>query len=1187
MIGDYSVLEKSMNGVKTLSDGISTISNGIATHENIIYNDYIKSEDEKTEILNDTINTENINAENIFGSTINSGDLTSNTLNCNYLYVNDLNNPLQDVMEVNGLTKKLTMYSNSDFRDTVNIINANMVQTQGGTIQQTGTNFNTLKDTKINGFIEVGSNIVQTGGSSTLKDVTCDNITMNSNKGITQSGTSSNTFGSTSITNLTITNSVIFPSQIEMAGTTTTDDIIMNNDSVITQDITVSTNKFNKFRYTKTLDLDVDGNITQTKANASATLKNTIIQGSTTLQGDIEQTAGFTKLNTIECNNITLRENNGLNISGTGKINQIGTGENIMNAISLNNNQNITFNGSGIISQPLNGTNILSHFRGAGFGIIAGRNNTTFSHTQNIQNNNGLQFQYNRDNSSFYSYLLNNRVGSGGGFRFQRYNGGVYVDEPLIIDDNITMNKNLNIVGGSITASSATLGIISQDELNCLDNCNLNIITKFNTLDNQIASLQTTASGVSSNTTGITYNSNTDTTTIDNNLLIPSGKILTLGTTNVNSFITDTNTFITAATNTLQGIVYTSGNDTTAINNNVSITGNLLVQGLDVKAEIDALETSFTTGTLTSTSLTTGTLNVTNQINMTNSVRNSRNINNIGNLNFCDVGAATDINSLAIGINGANAIYNNIRNGGQNQFLGTNADGNRYNNRFIIVPDATAGTYNSTTQFNDVLIASAGLNATHKALNICAQSTTANGVRIAASRTTMTGGSNNFYVDSTGGSILTTQTGVTTINSTGAVSITSTGGNVNITSGANNSVLINSYNTGTEFLKLSNTQFCSEGYTVTRYLDSTGNTNVLAFDVTVNPRFKKQINLSIPLSFGRIFRIDEPVTNATINESVLVVSSVLKNNVAFSNSNAFSSNYSVTLQANQPGTFEYEYHFYAGNINFTLTPTFDSTTTVYKILFSYMGSHTWTTNTMLGFTSLNTYIRLNTSQTSVFINRLSTLPVWTGIPAFVAYSNTASYYVDPAPSTNNFLSINQLLVVNRILTSDVSCNNVTATGSITATGNITTNGSITATGTITTSSMSVNNITSRLQSAVVNPNTYTPGFIITSSLSGYFLNNMCPLLASCKVLASDDDGFIVYPGYKLVIYRYANYIILPGNRPWAGADDFSSQTRTIDNTTGTTPVIFGSSNDLYGGANQVQSCRLYYGSTELTLNYIS
>ena len=1164
MIGDYSVLEKSMNGVKTLSDGISTISNGIATHENVIYTEYIKSEDEKTEILNDTINTENINAENIYGSTINSGDLTSNTLNCNYLYVNDLNNPLQDVMEVNGFTKKLIMYSTSEFRDTVNVINANMVQTQGGTIQQTGTNFNTLKDTKINGFIEVGSNIVQTGGSSTFRDVTCDNITMNANKGITQSGSSSNTFGPTSITNLTITNSVIFPSQIEIAGTTTTDDIIMNNDSVITQDITVSTNKFNKLRYTKTLDLDIDGNITQTKANATATFKNTIIEGTSTLQGDIEQTAGFTKLNTIECNNITLRENNDLNLSGTGKINQVGTGENTMNAITLNNNQNLTFNGSGIISQPLNGTNILSHFRGAGFGIIAGRNNTTFSHTQNIQNNNGLQFQYNRDNSTFYSYLLNNRVGSGGGFRFQRYNAGVYVDEPLVIDDNITMNKNLNVAGGSISASSATLGSISQDELNCLDNCNLNIITKFNTLDSQIASLQTTSSGISSNTTGITYTSNTDTTTIDNNLLIPSGKTLTLGTTNVNSFITDTNTFINAVMNTLQGIVYTSGNDTTTINNNVSISGNLLVQGLDVKAEIDALETSFTTGTLTSTSLTTGTLNVTNLINMTNTARNSRNINNIGNLNFCDVADTVDTNALRINISGNQAFYNNLKAFSHHVFLGINTNGINYGNRLLVVPDASTGNYNSTTQLSDVLIVSAGSNlANTRNLNICTHSSTANGIRItgtsaSATRTTMTAGNSIMFVDNTAGASLTT-----------------TAGNITISSGTN-SVLINNYNINTEFLKLSNTQFCSEGYTVTRYLDATGNTDVLAFDITVNPRFKKQIDLSIPLSFDRIFQIQEVVTTATVNESMVISSSVLKNNNAWStNSNVFSSNYSVTLQTNQPGNFAYEYHFYCGNINFSFRPDFDSTTSVYKIRFSYAGTYTWSTDTMLGFTPNSTFIRLNTSMTTFFINRSSTIPLFYGIPTSIPYSNTSSYYVDTAPSTTNFMSINQRLIVNNIFTSDISCN------AITATGNIVTNGNITA------NNMSVNNITTRLQSPAVNPYTYTPAFIITSNINGYFLDNMLPILASCKALASDDDGFVVYPGYKLVIYRYASYIILSGNRPWAGADDFSSQTRTIDNTTGTTPVLYSSANDLYGSVNQVQSCRLYYGSTEITLNYLS
>jgi hypothetical protein len=161
--------------------------------------------------------------------------------------------------------------SQSEFRDVVSIIDKNMSQTQGGTIQQTGTNFNILKDTKINGFIEVGSNITQTGGSTVLKDMTCDNITMNSNKGISQSGTGvSNSLGTSTITNLTITGTVTFPSSVEIPGTTTSDDIVMNGNSVITQDTTVSTTKFNKFRYTKTLALDCGGNLSMTEAGTSS-----------------------------------------------------------------------------------------------------------------------------------------------------------------------------------------------------------------------------------------------------------------------------------------------------------------------------------------------------------------------------------------------------------------------------------------------------------------------------------------------------------------------------------------------------------------------------------------------------------------------------------------------------------------------------------------------------------------------------------------------------------------------------------------------------------------------------------------------------------------------------------------------------------------------------------------------------
>ena len=46
------------------------------------------------------------------------------------------------------------------------------------------------------------------------------------------------------------------------------------------------------------------------------------------------------------------------------------------------------------------------------------------------------------------------------------------------------------------------------------------------------------------------------------------------------------------------GFTYTSAGDTTTINNNVIVTGNLSVQGLNIKDRLDGLNTSITTGTL-------------------------------------------------------------------------------------------------------------------------------------------------------------------------------------------------------------------------------------------------------------------------------------------------------------------------------------------------------------------------------------------------------------------------------------------------------------------------------------------------------------------------------------------------------------------------------------------------------------
>ena len=1166
MFGYTSIYDKSMNGVKTLSDGISIISDGIAQHENIIYNEFIKSEDGQTQLTNNEIYTFNVTCENVYADNLVGDFMTAREVTAKKIKVVD--NDGNEIFIGDGVNNKFTFNGLSDYYEPLTVINTVLNQTQGGYIYQTGTNYNRFKDSKINGYLEVGSNLTQTGGSTTLKDLTVDNINMNTNKGITQSGSGvSNTLGTSTITNLTITGSITFPSEVEIPGTTTSDDIIMNGSSVITQDTTVSTNKFNKLRYTKTLDLDIDGNLTQTKAGATATLKDTTIQGSTTLQGDIEQTAGFTKLNTIECNNITLRENNSLNISGTGIINQSGTGENVMNAIILNNNQNITFNGTGIISQPLNGTNILSHFRTAGFGIIAGRNNSTYTHYQNIQNNNGLQFQYNRDNSTFYSYFLSNRVGAGGGFRFQRYNGGVYVDEPLVIDDNITFNKDVNIVGKSISASSATLGIISQSELNCLDNCNINILTKFNNLDSQIASLQTTTGGVSTATTGISYNAGNDTTTIDNNLIVSSGKSLTLGSTNVNSFITDTNTFITAATNTLQGIVYTSNNDTTTINNNVSVTGNLLIQGLDVKAEIDALETSFTTGTLTTTTLTAGTLNITNQINMTNPIRNSRNINNIGFLKFCDYSASSDIESLRISVDNTNVYYNNIRNGGVHQFLGRNLSGIDNVNRLIILPDAGNGSYNPTTQNNDIVLTSVGSVINTRNLNLVSHSSTANGVRIEPTKTTMTGGTNTIETSSSG------------------INIIGNNGNINITSNNNNKVIINSYDYNEETSKVSNVQLCNSVYSISQASSTTSNNNVLAYTITTNPRMKKKIIVSVPMSLSRSFRVNNTVIQwATVNESFKVSVNVFKNGVLHSTFNSTNTlNNTISLFTNQASTtFTYTYNYYCGSIIVSFTPDYNPTSNdTYQVYFTNTGTYTWETDTLLGFVNVQSLMTVNTTFNTFTSN--STVRISPTIPDFQNFQHITDYSISQTNPTT-FTQINQPLVSNELITNKVNSTELISQ---------TINSNTLSASTLTTSSINTSSITTNQINGINQPIhawANIPCFYIDNNIA----NNVQlqeftkPIYCSYKALGSNDDAFLVYPGYILVVYRYANYIILAGQRPWAGSDDVSAQTRTIDNSNGSSP-IFIRSVDLYGFANQVQSCKVYYksGSNEMTLPYYS
>lgn len=1116
MIG-YNTLSKSMNGVKVLTDGISFISDGNAQHDNIIYNDYIKSETNETTLTNNSLDTTNITCDSLTANNFMATNIDAENIEGNYLIIKNktTNNTL---MTIDGITNNnIVANVPLTFNNQLNLVNYDLRQTQAGRIYQQGTNNNYLKDTYINGYLQLGSNLTQLGGSSSLKDLTIDNLTLRENKSITQTGaTVSNSLaGTTTIKDLIILNSVVFPSSVTVPGTTTTDDIVMEGDSVITQDLTTATTKKNLLRNTKTLDLDVDGNLTQIKGGSTATLKNTTIQGTAEIQGDITQTSGTTILKTLRCNNITLNDDQIITQSGTGYLIQSGTGQNVLKEISLLSNANLIFNGSGIINQPLNGTNILSHFRSAGFGIIGGRNNTTYTNYQNIQNNNGLQIQFNRDNSTQYSFLMNNRgTGGNGGFRFQRYIGGIYLDEPLIIDDNITMNKNVSIPAGSITCSSATIGNISQSELNCLDNCAQNINDKFISLDSQISSIQSAGNNNSTALTGISYVSASDTTFIDNNVTISSGKNLTVGTTNIINAINSINSTLSGISydssqdittinnhvllptgnnfflgsgynvktniddciNKLSGITYASGTDTTTIDNNLTVNKTLIVQGMNIKAEIDALDSSFTTGTINSTDLTTNNLYVNNDAK------------------FGQVGGTTYIKN--------DMRFCNTTNKSEGEFTQVYQGGSQFN----LLNHRPSGTmsFQIKNSGDTALVEYMKLNST--SLNV---------------KNTNVDIDTNLNVDGT-----TTLQNATVNN----VLTVSNGANVtnslNVTNGL---ITCPNYITSVDF---------TEKETTTLIGGSAPTVDVASF--TITQPFSKDINVELELSGGAKYQTTGNV-GSTINRLQLESQYSALNVYIYKNGTLFQSNVSYFSPQSQytingfpfiGNTFIMDYisaqnyiQFYLGTIKFKFTPDYQNIgdTNVYsvRIAFSLSFVQFSNFNVQTGDTS-SIGSNLLSSQMYMFSNVV--YPYNGTVQSLIKCGSPATYkYYPLGPGFTGATTYSIDYTVNRnfLNTSEkkeVQFNIINSNSAYISNANIPTASMTTAT---------ITNAT--ITKAKID---YTDEYFKSKcNIAGYLFNGNLPYLAITPIVCSmrgmlpdnADDYFIVNPGYKLSLYRDGNY----------------------------------------------------------------
>lgn len=588
MNGDYSIFNNSMNGVITLSDGVSFISDGQAQHENIIYTNFIKSEDEATILTNDTLTTGDITATNINATNITANSETLGTLTVTNLNVDNYG------FYVNGFANTISSSLPTTMNNTLKVV-GNEFTLENGNINQIGTtSTNTLKTTSINGSLTCQSDLIQTGGNTVLKNITADSLTMNSNKSITQSGSGvSNSLGGTTISDLVVTTSMTFPSSVTIPAASQTGDLSFTNGARIIQDLTQAGTNYNTLMYSKIAKIDVNGNFVQ--SSGTATLLNTTIQGTAEIQGNITQTSGQCVLKAIGCDQLSLNANKDLFFTnGTGKIDQsVSTGTNNMSAITMNANTNFTQAGTGILSQSGTGTNALKNTSITG--TLAVSSSSTF--TGNVTCNGTLTMGANRS-----------------------------ITQPTGTTNNqfqTTTISNLTCPTATITDITATtlsVGNVSNQEIQYLDGVTSSI-------QNQINNINATTSGNSTSLTGISYTAGTGTTLIDNNVTIPVGKTLAVGSiSNVGSNISSLNTSVSvldASLNTLttnfntvtSGMTYTGGaTDRTTFDNNVTINKTLIVQGMDIKAEIDALDNTFTTGTLNSTAATITNLTSTNAV---------------------------------------------------------------------------------------------------------------------------------------------------------------------------------------------------------------------------------------------------------------------------------------------------------------------------------------------------------------------------------------------------------------------------------------------------------------------------------------------------------------------------------------------------------------------------------------------
>lgn len=1075
MNGDYSIFNNSMNGVITLSDGVSTITDGQAQHENIIYSNFIKSENGETVLTTNTLTTKTINASNLTVTTINADAETVGVLTCTTLNVNNYG------FYVDGFGNTISTSLPTTMNNTLKVV-ANEFTLENGNINQIGTTaVNNLKTTSINGSLTCQSDIIQQGGNSVLKNVTCDNLAMNSNKSISQSGAGvSNSLGSTTISNLVVTSTMSFPSTVTIPEAEQTGDLTFTGGARIIQDLTEAGTNYNTLMYSKIAKVEANGDVTQT--SGTATLQNTVIQGTAQIQGDITQTSGQSVFKAIGCDQLTLTANKDVFFSnGTGKIDQsLSSGTNTLNAITMNANRNLTQSGTGILSQSGTGTNALKNTSITG--TLAVSSSATLS--GNVQCDGTLTMGANRSiqqpagttNNQFQTSTISNLIC------------------PLA---NIT----------DLTATTLTVGNVSNTEIGYLDG----VIAP---IQDQLNSISTTSAGNSTALTGITYTAGNDTTTIDNNVSIT--KTLALPTvSNVATSIGGLNSSVAtldASLNTLtnnfntvtSGMSYNSGTDTTTLDNNVTVTKNLIVQGMNLKAEIDALETSFTTGTLNSTTATIANLTSTN-ITTTNLTAS----NQVRCSNY--------------------SISNN------------SASGTTYNATAITNPIQTHGIGIATgdggttfTTFNQGIYSWYGTGFVDTCFKVC--------------HAVINHRTGDFLTNGIVTCVGLLVSGLTTLKNTIV----------------NGSLLISDGLTvSNDVLKVHPNILSSTGSGV----KTLGTSNVPATSFVTTPHYNRTIYINTPISLHRKYKNNSQNANLfnVIYDTLNNVTYTVTKNGAFHVSGTCSfnntlPNATIHVQSTSSTTSR-TYEVYVTNASCSFTTDDTDTQDTYTVYFTmnFTSDVSWQN---YNFVSEEFGYYVNTEQSG------STIPLNGGGPG----SNYQAYVFSTQVNVSHVTNASDVTMNNAIV-SNVYAQSLRAQ-------------SVERYNDATPATMVNTKLQASYSNVITSPATYIGVWMLNTTVNDYKLDKFHFVPCSVANTQAIDDYWIICAGYKVVLYRYTNYQIVSGQRPWSGSTDWDSQTRTIDNTNGTNFISL-SSTDIYGTFNQVGSCKVYYQNQEVTIPFLS